>query len=94
MRAPRRPYPGHIYQAAAYAMLAEEALHKPVRKAILKYLYDGKIFEIPVTEDLKKHVLWTISRIKSIIDNEKIPREVSLKKCMNCGYRKICKGTF
>lgn len=94
MKAPKKPYPGHIYQTIAYAMLAEEALHKPVRRVILKYLRDKKLFEIPVTEDLKRHVLWTISRIKSIIDNERIPRETSHKKCINCGYKKMCKGTY
>jgi len=93
MRSPRKPYPGHVYQAVAYAMLAEEALNKPVRRVILKYLRDGKLFEIPVTEDLKRHISWTVSRIKSIIDGETIPRESSHKKCVNCGYRKICRGT-
>jgi CRISPR-associated exonuclease Cas4 len=92
MKAPRKPYPGHVYQAVAYAMLAEENLHKPVRKVMVKYLRDGKSFEIPVTEDLRRHVLWTIAKIKSIIEGEKIPREASPKKCRNCGYRKVCKG--
>ena len=92
MRSPKKPYPGHVYQAVAYAMLAEEALHKPVRRVIVRYLRDGKSFEIPVTEDLRRHVLWTISRIKSVIEGERIPREADQKKCVNCGYRKICKG--
>jgi CRISPR-associated exonuclease Cas4 len=92
MKSPKKPYPGHVYQAVAYAMLAEEALHKPVRKVMVRYLHDGKSFEIPVTEDLRRHVLWTISKIRSIIEEEKIPREADQKKCRNCGYRKICKG--
>jgi CRISPR-associated exonuclease Cas4 len=92
MKSPKKPYPAHVYQAVAYAMLAEEVLHKPVRRIILKYLRDGKSFEIPITEDLKKHVLWIVSRIKSIINKEKIPREMNHKKCRNCGYKKVCKG--
>jgi len=89
MKAPRKPYPGHIYQAAAYAMLAEEKIGKIARKIIIKYLRDNKVFEIPLTEDLKRHVLWTISRIKSIIEGEKLPRG-NPKRCGNCGFTKIC----
>jgi len=89
MKAPRKPYLGHIYQAAAYAMLAEEKIGKISRKIVIKYLRDNKTFEIPLTEDLKKHVLWTISRIRSIIEKEKLPRG-NYKKCGSCGFIKIC----
>jgi len=90
MKAPRKPHPGHIYQAAAYAMLAEEKIGKVARKIVIKYLRDNKTFEIPLTEDLKKHVLWAISRIKSIIERERLPRG-NPRKCGNCGFTKICR---
>jgi len=90
-KAPRKPHPGHVYQAVAYAMLAEEALGKPARRVVIKYLRDGTSFELPVTEDLRRHVLWTVSRIRSIIEG-KVPRESSRRKCGSCGYRKVCKG--
>lgn len=89
MKAPRKPYPGHIYQAVAYAMMVEEKIGRMVRKIIVKYLRDDKTFEIPLTEDLKKHVLWTIRRIKSIIQKEKLPKG-NHRKCRNCGFTKIC----
>ncbi|MEM2168016.1 MAG: CRISPR-associated protein Cas4 [Candidatus Nezhaarchaeales archaeon] len=89
MRAPKKPHPGHIYQAAAYAMLAEEALGKPVRKALIRYVRDGKTFELPLTEDLRRHVLWSVSRIRSIIEKEKLPRG-NRKRCGNCGFVKVC----
>ncbi|MEM0253996.1 MAG: CRISPR-associated protein Cas4 [Candidatus Bathyarchaeia archaeon] len=91
MKAPKKPYPGHIYQTAAYAMLAEEKLGKIVRKIVIKYLRSDKVFEIPLTEDMKKHVQWAISRIKSIIEREKLPRGND-KKCKNCGFIRICGG--
>jgi radical SAM protein with 4Fe4S-binding SPASM domain len=59
---------------------------------MVRYLRDGKSFEIPITEELRRHVLWTISKIKSIVEGEKIPREADQKKCRNCGYRKTCRG--
>jgi len=89
MKAPRKPYPGHVYQSVAYAMLAEERIGKIARKIIIKYLRDDKVFEIPLTEDLKRHVLWTISRIKSIIEGEKLPKG-NPRRCGNCGFTKIC----
>ncbi|MFH8038858.1 MAG: CRISPR-associated protein Cas4 [Candidatus Aenigmatarchaeota archaeon] len=89
MKSPKKPYPSHIYQAVAYAMLAEEKIGKIVRKIIIKYVKDDKTFEIPLTEDLKKHVQWTVSRIRSIIEKEKLPRG-NYKKCKNCGFIKIC----
>ncbi|MBS7612285.1 CRISPR-associated protein Cas4, partial [Candidatus Bathyarchaeota archaeon] len=92
MKAPKRPYPGHVYQTVAYAMLVEEAFGKFVRKVVVRYVRDEKSFEIPLTEDLRRHVLWTISKIKSIIESEKTPRIRESKKCLNCGFKKICKG--
>ncbi|MEM1553230.1 MAG: CRISPR-associated protein Cas4 [Candidatus Bathyarchaeia archaeon] len=89
MKASKKPFPGHIYQAAAYAMLAEEKIHKVARKIVIKYLRDNKTFEIPLTENLRKHVIWIISRIKSIIEKEKLPRG-NPKRCRNCGFTKIC----
>lgn len=91
MKAPKKPHPGHIYQAVAYAMLAEEKIGKIVRKIVIKYLKSNKSFEIPLTEDIKKHVQWTISRIKSIIEREKLPRGND-KKCKNCGFIRTCSG--
>jgi len=91
MKAPRKPFPGHVYQGVAYAMLAEENIGKVVRKIVIRYLRDNKAFEIPLTEGLKRHVLWATKRIRSIIDGEKLPRR-SHKKCGNCGFIKICGG--
>ena len=70
-------------------MLAEEKIGKMARKIIIKYLRDNKTFEISLTEDLRKHVLWAISRIKSIIEREKFPRG-NYRRCGNCGFTKIC----
>ncbi|MCW1308337.1 MAG: CRISPR-associated protein Cas4 [Candidatus Parvarchaeota archaeon] len=91
MKAPRKPYPSHIYQAVAYAMLAEEKLGRIARKVVIKYLRDNVAFEIQLTEDLKRHVQWATSRIKSIIEGEKLPKG-NRKKCRNCGFARICGG--
>ncbi len=87
----RKPPPGHIYQAIAYAMLAEEKINKPIRKIILKYLPSQKTFEIPITEHMKKHVIWTIKQINKILNEEKIPQYKQTKKCHGCGWQWICR---
>ncbi len=33
-KGPKKPSAGHVYQAAAYAMLAEEVIGRPVKRAI------------------------------------------------------------
>ena len=90
----RRPPRNHVYQAAAYAMLAEEYFEKPVRTFYIHY-DDGsttKTFDFTLTENLRKHVLWTIRKIREIIEKEKLPNPENVKKCKNCGYLWICRG--
>lgn len=89
-RAPRRPPAGHVYQAAAYAMLAEEAIGRPVTRAVIRYALDGRSFEIPVTDAVRRHVLWTVSRIRSIVEGERLPRAKQSRKCAGCGFAKVC----
>lgn len=89
--APKRVLPGHLYQAAAYAMLVEEAFETTVRKLYVYYEKSNKIFEMPLTDSIKRHVLWTIRQIRTIIQKEKLPIAKSSRKCPSCGYRWICK---
>ena len=89
-KAPEKPPPGHIYQAAAYAMLAEEVIGRPVRRAVIRYALDGKSFDLPVTDAVRRHVLWTVSKIRSIVEGEKLPRAKPSRKCRSCGFARIC----
>ncbi|MCS7116890.1 MAG: CRISPR-associated protein Cas4 [Nitrososphaerota archaeon] len=91
MKSSKKPHSAHIYQAIAYAMLVEEFFHKPVRKAVIRYVRDGRSFELRVTDDLKKHVLWTASKIRSIIEKEKLPRIMNRRRCRSCGFQRVCK---
>jgi len=88
---PKKPPPGHIYQATAYAMLAEEKIGKPIRKIILIYTQNKKMFQIPITQQMKKHVIWTIKQINKILSEEKIPEYKHKKQCSGCGWKWICR---
>ena len=88
---PKKPPSHHVYQAVAYAMLAEEAIGKPVRKIILKYFPKGETFIQPVTDRMRNHVKWTVKQIRRIIDEEKIPEPKQKRQCPGCGWRWICR---
>ncbi|MEM1548398.1 MAG: CRISPR-associated protein Cas4 [Thermoproteota archaeon] len=88
---PKRIMPGHLYQAAAYAMLVEEVFKTIVRKLYVYYEKSGKFLEIPMTDTIRKHVVWTIGKIRNIIKEEKLPPAKSSGKCKSCGYRWVCK---
>ncbi|MEM2260792.1 MAG: hypothetical protein QXY65_06975 [Candidatus Methanomethylicaceae archaeon] len=45
---------GYVYQAIAYAMLAEENMNIIIPKVILYFTKDDKIFEINVDENLRR----------------------------------------
>ncbi|MEM1716093.1 MAG: hypothetical protein QXN24_00535 [Candidatus Bathyarchaeia archaeon] len=49
---------------------------KIIKNYNVKYLRDNKVFEIPLTEDLKRHALLAISRIKSMIEKENFKKEI------------------
>lgn len=85
-----RPPPSHIYQAAAYAMLAEENMRIIIRGIVMKYL--NKTYEISLTEQMRRHVIWTIKQIKKIVNNEMLPPFKKRRQCPSCGYRWICLG--
>lgn len=91
---PRKPPKSHIYQAAAYAMLAEEHFGRPVRRFFIHY-DDGessKTFVFTLTKSIREHVLWTVRKIRSIMEGEYLPRPTDTRKCRSCGYFKVCKG--
>ena len=89
---PKRIPPGHLYQAAAYALLVEEAFRIVVRKLYIHYEGSNESVEVPLTESVRKHVAWTIERVKGIIRAERLPRTRPSRKCPSCGYGWICKG--
>jgi len=87
---PKKPRPNHVYQAAAYAMLAEEILGIIIRDIILDYSSGKRGFTIPLTEEIRKHVHWTISKVRKIVDEEWLPPFRLKRYCAVCGYRWIC----
>ena len=84
--------PGYLYQTAAYTILAQEHFRKPVKDIIVYYTKSDKIFEVKVTDIIREHTLWTIKRIKEIIEKERLPKTRVKRECYGCGYYRLCKG--
>jgi len=89
--APRRVPDGHVYQAAAYALLVEEHFRTTVRRLIIHYSPSNRTVEIPFTESIRSHVHWTIRQILKIVSKEWLPPSKPTVKCHSCGYRWVCR---
>jgi len=84
---PEVPSLGHRVQLAAYSMLLEERLSRVVRRGFI--LYEDGIVEVEISEGLRRHVLWTLDRIREIIEG-RIPEVNRSGKCRSCGYSLHC----
>ncbi|MEM4194511.1 MAG: CRISPR-associated protein Cas4 [Nitrososphaeria archaeon] len=84
--------PGYLYQTTAYALLSQEHFKKPVKSIIVYYTKNDKVFEIKVTDQIKEHTIWTIKRIKEIIEKAKMPKTRRKRQCKGCGYYHLCRG--
>lgn len=82
---------GHIYQVAAYALLAEEKFNIIIRSLKIYYSQSKDGIEVPLTQDIRNHVKWTVKKIKEIVEKEKLPEVKITRKCKSCGYKWICK---
>ncbi|WP_449462195.1 CRISPR-associated protein Cas4 [Tardisphaera miroshnichenkoae] len=87
-----RPADGFVYQTAAYSMMAEQKFRRKVKRFIVYYTKNDKVFELPLTDSLRNHVVFVVKRMKRIISEERVPPVVTGKKCVSCGFRYVCKG--
>jgi len=87
----KKPNKDHLYQAVAYVLLAEENLNMKIDYVKIHYLKNNKIFTIKLDNELRKHVIWTINKIKEIIEKAYLYPFVKLPYCESCGFAEICK---
>ena len=86
VRAPKVVPLGHRVQGAGYSMLLEEKLGVLTKRFFL--LYD-RLVEVRMTEHLRRHVRWTVSKVREIFSGA-IPEARRRKTCVSCGYRRYC----
>jgi len=88
-RIPQSPYDSHIYQLAAYCLLAwTEYGHRPDHGLIH---YPGRTFAVDFTPALEQAVRFIIEEMQ--MQNTRIQVDRSHEepqRCTHCGYRSIC----
>jgi CRISPR-associated exonuclease Cas4 len=81
----------HRYQLALYALLAEEALGRTVRRGFLLYLVDDAVDEVTVTEGMRRYVTATLRAMREVAASEALPAGTRrLGKCVQCEYLRFC----
>ncbi|NAZ27937.1 MAG: CRISPR-associated protein Cas4 [Caldivirga sp.] len=79
----------YLYQLAAYALIVEETLRKPVMRG---YVVSARgVVEVKLPPSLKGEVLALVRELRSMLINEREPMVVGdLRKCGYCAFRRIC----
>jgi CRISPR-associated exonuclease Cas4 len=78
-------------QLAAYALMLEEVLDIPVRRAFLYSIPLRKAEAIPITAILRKRVRETIQKIHQIARSEQMPEPTrAQRRCPTCEFRRFC----
>ena len=81
----------HHVQLAAYALLAEEAFHKPAREAFVYLVPTDDIVRIPIAPSDCAEVLTALAAIRQMITTEEFPDPTPVRaRCTACEYRNYC----
>ncbi len=87
-RAPLQPYPGHIYQLAAYCYLVSQVYDRRPKHGIVKYA--DKSFAVDFNFELENELLDILAEIRRCA--QRIPHRShdSPRRCRACGHQEIC----
>ena len=78
-------------QLAAYALLLEEALHIPARRAFLYSIPLRRAEAVPITNALRRKVQTTTREIKQLMEGEQMPPPTKTpRRCPTCEFRRFC----
>jgi CRISPR-associated exonuclease Cas4 len=84
-------WPGHRVQLAAYIMLLEEQMDRPVTKGIVDYLGSQQQCEVHLNPFLRRDVTNLTADVQKLLESSTPPdRCFSGKKCECCGLRVAC----
>ncbi len=87
-----KAYSDHKYQITFYAILLEEVSKKACVEGYIHYI--DTMVRVYITNEMKMYVRRIMSRIRNIVETERLPPiKVSKRKCNGgCGYRYLCYG--
>jgi CRISPR-associated exonuclease Cas4 len=85
------PALNHKYQLAAYGLLLEEHLARPVRRGFIYLLPIKEARQVPLTPDTRIFVKELLERIRSLIVGEALPQPTRRRaRCLDCEFRNFC----
>jgi CRISPR-associated exonuclease Cas4 len=88
-KAPVVPYPSHLYQLAAYALLIREHFGRIPPYGILKYR--DRTVEIPFTPGLVDRVSALLEEMRNDSSAASVDRShAEPNRCHACGFRTVC----
>jgi len=88
-RAPAAPYPGHIYQLAAYCLLIARASGKRPPYGIIHY--SNRTFAIDFTDAVEEELLNLLAEMRVCEKRASVDRShEDAARCARCGYRSTC----
>ncbi len=91
----RRARPNWKDQLAAYALLAESTLGKPVQEGYIYLIPLRKLEAVPITPRRKRAVRQRIADIIRMIQQERQPAPTPKRsRCLDCEYRRFCNDLF
>ncbi len=88
-RTPLAPYPSHRWQALAYCLLVEEALHQKAPFALIRY--PGATYRVDFTPRDREALLDLLAQMRRDERQGRFDRShEDPARCRACGFRQIC----
>ncbi len=88
--APSEPYPGHLFQLAAYCLLVSRAFGVRPEYGIIQYADGG--FEVDFTPDLEEDLLTILTDMRHDLASYDVDRShEDWRRCQKCGVRGECR---
>jgi CRISPR-associated exonuclease Cas4 len=80
------------YQLAAYAMMVEECLGKPVEYGFIYRIPKKSITAVSISSALRQEVSHALSDMREFIAEERLPEPAREHgKCVECEFRRYCR---
>lgn len=88
-RAPEKPWPGHVYQLAAYCLLVEENYGVRPDYGIIQYA--DRAFAVDYSEELEQELLDLLMEMREDSFESAVDRDhQDGRRCRRCGVRTHC----
>jgi CRISPR-associated exonuclease Cas4 len=86
-KTPKRPYPGHVLQVAAYCLLIQENYKVRPTHGLIKY--PEQTFRVNFTPELEQNLLDTLNAMHTCTKAPTRSHQMRAR-CQHCGQREVC----